>query len=57
MALGVGGQIKTLSTILTLKGLVVAATKEVKEAAQVAKEANTRATLANTNISMPTKIL
>jgi hypothetical protein len=57
VALGVGGQIKTLSTILTLKGLVVVATKEVKEAAQVAKEANTRATLANTNISMPTKIL
>ncbi len=58
MVLGVGGQIKTLSdTILTLKGLVAAATKEVKEAAQVAKEVNTWAMLANTNIPMPTKML
>ncbi len=48
--MGVGGQIKTLSdTISTLKGLVVVAAKKAKEVAQVAKEANTWATLADTN--------
>ncbi len=47
MALGAGGQIKTLSdTISTLKGSVAGAAREV---AHGAKEANMRTTLANTN--------
>jgi hypothetical protein len=53
VALGVGGQLKTLAeTVATLKGLVSTAMGVAKEAPQAAKEAMTCASTANTTANV-----